>query len=232
MLGRSNVIVLDHWLPMSADIYEVRNMDLFGKEFQVSEAPTPDGTYRDVLDGEEVEVIHNSISHQFSTSPSHPHARRFQSNLILSTPNTIQPTLDTVPTSLPPPSPTSFTTRLALIPEVRPSPIVTSQQLQPVAGSSRRIEELSPFLFPVASVFQLTKHWPIQVTREDPNTASKNQDSVARVFRRVDRNSGELIEHATDRNIPGTASEEMTAKFARYEDELINDFQRTFDNLG
>ncbi|MBW0488959.1 hypothetical protein O181_028674 [Austropuccinia psidii MF-1] len=143
------------------------------KTIKKSTSPTLKGrSWYDVLDGEEVEVIHNSISNQFSTSPSHPPARRFQSNLILRTPSTFQPTLATLPTSLPPASPSSFTTRLALIPEVRPSPIVTSQQLQPVASSSRGIGELSPFLFPVAPVFQLTKHWPIQVTGEDPNTAS------------------------------------------------------------
>ncbi|MBW0477436.1 hypothetical protein O181_017151 [Austropuccinia psidii MF-1] len=115
---------------------------------------------------------------------------------------------------------------------VRPSPIFTSQQLQPVASSSRRREELSPLLFPAAQVFQQRENWPIQVTREDPNKESENQDSVARLFRRVDRNSWEVIEYSNDRTIPGTASEEMVEKFAWYEDEPINDFQRNFDGLG
>ncbi|MBW0566964.1 hypothetical protein O181_106679 [Austropuccinia psidii MF-1] len=111
-------------------------------------------------------------------------------------------------------------------------PIVTSQQLQPVASSSRSGEELSPLPFPAAQVFQQREHWPIRVTREDPNMASKNKDSVARLFKRVDGNTRELILYANDKDIPGTASEEMAEMFSWYEDELINNFHRTFDNLA
>ncbi|MBW0566548.1 hypothetical protein O181_106263 [Austropuccinia psidii MF-1] len=71
-----------------------------------------------------------------------------------------------------------------------------------------------------------------QVTREDPNTASENQDAVAHLFKNVDRNSREVIMYANDRTIPGTASEEMAEKVSWYEDELINDFQRTFVHMG
>ncbi|MBW0521457.1 hypothetical protein O181_061172 [Austropuccinia psidii MF-1] len=110
--------------------------------------------------------------------------------------------------------------------------MVTSQQPQPVASRSRRREDTSPFPFPAAQVFQCRDQWPIRVTREDPNTASENQDAVARLFRRVDRNSREVIMYANDRTIPGAASEEMAAKLSWYEDELINDFQRNFDDLG
>ncbi|MBW0533098.1 hypothetical protein O181_072813 [Austropuccinia psidii MF-1] len=99
--------------------------------------------------------------------------------------------------------------------------MVTSQQPQPVASTCRRREELSPLLFPA-----------IQVTREDPNTASENQDSVARLFRRVDRNSRDMSMYANDMTIPGTASEEMAVNFSWYEYELINDFQTAFDDLG
>ncbi|MBW0579407.1 hypothetical protein O181_119122 [Austropuccinia psidii MF-1] len=91
---------------------------------------------------------------------------------------------------------------------------------------------MSPLPFPASKVFQRRESWPIQVTIEDPNTASENQEAVARLFRRVDRNSKEVIMYANDRTIPGTASEYMAAKFAWYEDELMNEFQRTFDNLG
>ncbi|MBW0511449.1 hypothetical protein O181_051164 [Austropuccinia psidii MF-1] len=101
-----------------------------------------------------------------------------------------------------------------------------------MASSSRRRDGLSPLPFPAAQVFQRRDCWPIQITREDTNAASENQDSVARVFRRVDRNSTEVIMYANDRTIPGTASEEMAEKSAWYEDELINDFQRSFDDLG
>ncbi|MBW0514535.1 hypothetical protein O181_054250 [Austropuccinia psidii MF-1] len=110
--------------------------------------------------------------------------------------------------------------------------MVASQQLQPVASSSRRREDQSPLLFPAAQVFQKRENWPIRVTREDPNMGSEGQESVSRLFRRVDRNSGEVVMYANDRNIPGLASEEMVSKFSWYEDELINDFYRAFDDLG
>ncbi|MBW0545397.1 hypothetical protein O181_085112 [Austropuccinia psidii MF-1] len=202
--------------------------------------PDPDAEDSDELDGEEVEVVYNSVGHQSSTSPSNPLAKRFQSHIIPSTPRTFQSTLATIPASLPTSSPSSSTTRPALIPAVRPSPIhqsrnspiITSKQLQPVASSSRRREELSSFLFPATQVFQKRDCWPIRVTREDPNMESKNQGAVARFFRRVNGNSREVIEYANDRTFPGTASKEMAEKFAWYKDELINDFQRTFDHLG
>ncbi|MBW0575749.1 hypothetical protein O181_115464, partial [Austropuccinia psidii MF-1] len=108
-------------------------------------------------------------------------------------PQNFQSTLSTIV----PASPHSSHTRPALSSAVRPSPIqqpsnspiVTSQQLQPVASTSRRREELSPWPFPAAPVFQHRDQCPIPVTREDPNTVSENQDAVARLFRRVDRNS-------------------------------------------
>ncbi|MBW0577536.1 hypothetical protein O181_117251 [Austropuccinia psidii MF-1] len=148
--------------------------------------------------------------------------------------------LASIPSTVPPHSPTISHARPALNPAVRPSPVqpskispmTTSRQLQPEASASRRRDGLSPLLFPAAQVFQRSDCWPIQVTREDPNAASENKDAVARLFRRVDRNSREVIMYANDGMIPGTASEEMAAKFSWYEDELINDSQRTFDYLG
>ncbi|MBW0533014.1 hypothetical protein O181_072729 [Austropuccinia psidii MF-1] len=186
--------------------------------------PDPDAEGSDELDGEGVEVVHDYVGHQSSTSPSHPPAKRFQSQIIPSTPRDFQLTLATIPTSLPPASPSSSTTRSALIPVVRPSPIhqsrnstiVTSQQLQPVASSSRRREEISPLPFPATQVFLQRDCWPIEVAREDVNMESENQDAVARLFRRVYRNSREVIEYANDRTVPGTASEEMDAKSSWY----------------
>ncbi|MBW0548925.1 hypothetical protein O181_088640 [Austropuccinia psidii MF-1] len=124
--------------------------------------PYPDAEGSHELDGEEVEVIPHSAGHPSKSSPSQPPAKRFQSQVILSTPRQFQPTLATIPTSIPPPSPHSSHTRPALNPAVRPSPIqqsrkspiVNSQQLQPVASTSRRREELSPFPFPATQVFQ------------------------------------------------------------------------------
>ncbi|MBW0497146.1 hypothetical protein O181_036861 [Austropuccinia psidii MF-1] len=46
-----------------------------------------------------------------------------QIHIILSTPRTFQPPLATLPTSLPPASPSSSTSRPSLIPTGRPSPI-------------------------------------------------------------------------------------------------------------
>ncbi|MBW0544377.1 hypothetical protein O181_084092 [Austropuccinia psidii MF-1] len=100
--------------------------------------PDPDAEGSDELDGEEVEVALNSSGNQYSTLPSHPPSKRFQIHIIPSTPRTFQPILSTIPTSLPPTSPSSSTNRPAFIPKVRPSPIhqsrnspiVTFQQLQ------------------------------------------------------------------------------------------------------
>ncbi|MBW0468389.1 hypothetical protein O181_008104 [Austropuccinia psidii MF-1] len=95
--------------------------------------------------------------------------------------------------------------------------MVTSQQLKPVASSSRRREDQLPFPFPAAQEFQQREHWPIQITRKDPNMANDGQDAVDRLPRRVDRNGREVITYANDRLIPGAASEEMASKFAWYE---------------
>ncbi|MBW0514805.1 hypothetical protein O181_054520 [Austropuccinia psidii MF-1] len=176
----------------------------------------------DELDGEEAEVTPHSAGHPSNSSP----AKRFQIQVIPSTPRNFQPTLATVPTSIPPASPHSSHTRPALNTAVRPSsiqksrnsPIVNSQKLQPMASTSRRRDRLSPLPFPVTQVFQHRDQLPIQVTRDDPNMASDNQDAFARLLRRVDRNSREVIMYANDRTIPDTASEEMAARFSWYED--------------
>ncbi|MBW0510454.1 hypothetical protein O181_050169 [Austropuccinia psidii MF-1] len=146
----------------------------FGKELPVSEAPTLDGTSEysacsDELDGEEVEVIPHSAGHASNPSPSQPPANRFQSQVIPSTPRNFQPTIATIPTSIPPGSPHSSHTRPAFntavrtspIQQSRNSPIVNSQKLQPVASTSGRRDKLSPLLFPAAQVFQSRDQWPI-----------------------------------------------------------------------
>ncbi|MBW0462339.1 hypothetical protein O181_002054 [Austropuccinia psidii MF-1] len=100
--------------------------------------PDPDAKGSDELDGEEAEVVNNPAGHQSSIFNSQPPAKRFQSHLIPSTLRAFQPTLSTIPTSLPPASPSSFHTRPAMIAAVETSPIqksrasprVTSQQLQ------------------------------------------------------------------------------------------------------
>ncbi|MBW0557065.1 hypothetical protein O181_096780 [Austropuccinia psidii MF-1] len=118
----------------------------FGKEFPVSEAPTPDGTSgfsqwlvkrrrrisdsptdpdaegSDELDGEEAEVVSHSVGHPSRNSSAQPLANRFQSQVIPSTPRDFQPVLASIPTTIPPSSPNTSHARTALNPEVRPSP--------------------------------------------------------------------------------------------------------------
>ncbi|MBW0557480.1 hypothetical protein O181_097195 [Austropuccinia psidii MF-1] len=103
----------------------------FGKELPVSEAPTLDGTSgysayaegSDDLDGEEVEVVPNSGGHPSNNSASQPPSKRFQSQIIPSTPRNSKPTLAFIPTSIPPASLHSSHTSPALNPAIRPSPI-------------------------------------------------------------------------------------------------------------
>ncbi|MBW0566986.1 hypothetical protein O181_106701 [Austropuccinia psidii MF-1] len=178
LLERSHVAVLRSKLQTSGDICGVRKMGLLEKsshsEVPISRIntegivkrikqianspPDPDAEGSDELDGEEAEVVPNSSGHPYNNSPCQPPAKRFQSQIIPSTARNLQPTLATIP----PASPHSSHTRPALNPEVRPypiqqsrnSPTVTLQQLQPVASTSRRREELSPFPFPATQVFQ------------------------------------------------------------------------------
>ncbi|MBW0490864.1 hypothetical protein O181_030579 [Austropuccinia psidii MF-1] len=163
----------------------------FGKEFPVSEGPTPDATSgysdfggRPIYPGSAVPISRINTEgvikriRRIAYSPPDPDAERsdeLDEEEIPSTPRNFQPTLSAIPTSLPHSLPSSSHTRPAINPEVRPSPIqksralpiVTSQQLQPESRSSRRREELSPLLFPASQVFQKRDHWPIRVTRED-----------------------------------------------------------------
>ncbi|MBW0495084.1 hypothetical protein O181_034799 [Austropuccinia psidii MF-1] len=66
--------------------------------------PYPDAEDSDELDSEEVEVVHNSAGKQSSTSPSHLPAKRFQSQIVPSTPRTFQPILSTIKATFPPAS--------------------------------------------------------------------------------------------------------------------------------
>ncbi|MBW0552431.1 hypothetical protein O181_092146 [Austropuccinia psidii MF-1] len=73
---------------------------------RIADYPTdPDAEGNDELDGEEVVVVPHSVDHQSSTSYPQPLSNRFQSQVIPSTPRTFQPVLASIPTSLPPASP-------------------------------------------------------------------------------------------------------------------------------
>ncbi|MBW0563677.1 hypothetical protein O181_103392 [Austropuccinia psidii MF-1] len=137
---------------------------------RIADSPTdPDAEGSDELDGEEFVVAPHSVGHPSSNPSAHPLANRYQSQVIPSTPRTFQPVLASIPTTIPPSSPSTSHARPALNPEVRPSPsqkprnspITTSQQLQPVASSSRRRDGLSPLPFPAAQAFQRRDCWPI-----------------------------------------------------------------------
>ncbi|MBW0525612.1 hypothetical protein O181_065327 [Austropuccinia psidii MF-1] len=137
---------------------------------RISDSPTdPDAEGSDELDGEEVVFVPHSGGHSSSNSSSQPLVNRFQSQVIPNTPTTFQPVRASIPTTIPPSSPSTSHARPALNPAVissasqqpRNSPIITSQQLQPVASSSRRRDGLSPLLFPAAQVFQRRDCWPI-----------------------------------------------------------------------
>ncbi|MBW0587078.1 hypothetical protein O181_126793 [Austropuccinia psidii MF-1] len=198
--------------------------------------PDPDAEGSNELDGEEVEVIPHSSGHSSNSSTSQPPAKKI--------PKSSNPQY---PQKLPAHSCYNSSCFTTLFPhqaclesssKTIPHPTIqklTHSQLPTTptwASTSRRREELFPMPFPASQVFQRRDQWPIQVTREDPKTESDNQDAMARLFRRVDRNSREVIMYANNRTIPGTASEEIAEKFAWYEDELINDFKKTYDYFG
>ncbi|MBW0471209.1 hypothetical protein O181_010924 [Austropuccinia psidii MF-1] len=88
---------------------------------RISNSPTdPNAEGSDELDGEEVEVVPNSIGHKSSASHSQPASRKFQSKVITSTPQNFQPALSTILSSIPPPSPNPSTDRPSLVSPVRP----------------------------------------------------------------------------------------------------------------
>ncbi|MBW0479864.1 hypothetical protein O181_019579 [Austropuccinia psidii MF-1] len=99
--------------------------------------PNLDAEGSDELDGEEVEVVLKSAGHHSSTSPSQSAAKRFQSQLVPSTPRNFQPVFSTIPSTILLHSPSPSTSSPALVPTMRPSPIpqprnspmVTSQKL-------------------------------------------------------------------------------------------------------
>ncbi|MBW0482223.1 hypothetical protein O181_021938 [Austropuccinia psidii MF-1] len=195
-------------------IFRINNEGVMKQIRRIANSPPkPDAEGSDELDGEEAEVVPISAGHPVNSSSSNPPAKRLQSHIIHSTPRNFQPTLATISPASPNPSHTrpalNQAVRPSQIPQPRNSPMVTSRQPQAVASTSRR-----------------------RITREDPNMANENQDAVTRLFRRVDRDSREVIMYASDRTIPGTDSEKMAATFDWYEDELINDFQKAFDHLG
>ncbi|MBW0546971.1 hypothetical protein O181_086686 [Austropuccinia psidii MF-1] len=151
-------------------ISRINNEGVVKRIRRIADSPTdPDAEGSDDLDGEEVVVVPHSVGHSSSDSSAQPLANRFQSPVIPSTPRTFQPVLASIPTTIPPSSPSTSHSRPALNPEVGPSqsqkprnsPITTSQQLQPVASSSRRRDGLSPLPFPATQVFQRRDRWPI-----------------------------------------------------------------------
>ncbi|MBW0533401.1 hypothetical protein O181_073116 [Austropuccinia psidii MF-1] len=84
----------------------------------ISESTTnPNAEGSDELEGEEFELVPNSIGHKSSASPSQPRSRRFKSQVIPSTPRNFQPVLSTIPSSFAPPSLNPSTARPSPIPQ-------------------------------------------------------------------------------------------------------------------
>ncbi|MBW0475802.1 hypothetical protein O181_015517 [Austropuccinia psidii MF-1] len=108
------------------------NTEGIGKRIRqiANSSPDPDAEGSDELDGEEVKVIPHSAGHPSNSSP----AKIFQSQVIPSTPRNFQPTIATIPTSIPPASPHSSHTRPALNPAVRTSPVQKSRN-SPIVNS-------------------------------------------------------------------------------------------------
>ncbi|MBW0591609.1 hypothetical protein O181_131324 [Austropuccinia psidii MF-1] len=107
-----------------------------------------------------------------------------------------------------------------------------SSNLKPVASTPNRSRvERSPLPLPDAEVPSRIENYPVRVTREDPNVVTEPQDSLERLFRRVDRNSREIVAYLNDRIIPEAASEEIDSRYVWYEDELINELQRNFNEM-
>ncbi|MBW0478996.1 hypothetical protein O181_018711 [Austropuccinia psidii MF-1] len=83
---------------------------------RIANSPTnPNAEVSDKLDGEEVEVVPNSICHQSATSTSQPSSRIFQIEVIPSAPRSVQAVLPTIKSSIPPPSPNPSISRTALV---------------------------------------------------------------------------------------------------------------------
>ncbi|MBW0487998.1 hypothetical protein O181_027713 [Austropuccinia psidii MF-1] len=102
-------------------ISRIKSQGLVKRLRIVADSPTnPDAGGSDHLDGEEVEVVPNSIGHQASASPSQPASRISQSQVIPITPRNFQQILSTIP----PPSPNLSTSRPAFVSPVRPSPLL------------------------------------------------------------------------------------------------------------
>ncbi|MBW0483017.1 hypothetical protein O181_022732 [Austropuccinia psidii MF-1] len=158
---------------------------------KISNSPTnPDAEGSDQLDGKEAEVINPFVGHSSRSSPTKPPSKKFHSHLIPNSLRNFQPVLSSVPYSVPPPSPKSSTSTPILASPVkqspilqpRPSPVLTSNQLQPVASTSQRRDDWSPLPFPAPPVFQNWERWPIRVTREDPTVGNEGQDAIARLY--------------------------------------------------
>ncbi|MBW0568041.1 hypothetical protein O181_107756 [Austropuccinia psidii MF-1] len=104
--------------------------------------PDRDAEGSDDLDGEEVEVGLNYSGHNFSTSPSQPAAKIFQSQLVPIPPRNFQPVLPIIPHHSP---------SRSLVPTIRPSPI-TQPRNSPIFTYQKT---------PTCGQLQYTKRRPI-----------------------------------------------------------------------
>ncbi|MBW0478803.1 hypothetical protein O181_018518 [Austropuccinia psidii MF-1] len=134
---------VSRWTNVGRPIYYSSEVPIFRINSQggvkrlrrISDSPTnPNSEGSNELVGEGVEVVPNSIGQQSSASPSKPASRRFQSQVIPSSPRNFQPVLSAIPSSIPPPSPNPSTSRPPLASQVRPSPI-PQHRISPIVTS-------------------------------------------------------------------------------------------------
>ncbi|MBW0482176.1 hypothetical protein O181_021891 [Austropuccinia psidii MF-1] len=125
LLGRSLVNIQGLHFPISeVPISRINNQGVVKRIRRIANSPTdPDAEGSDELDGEEDEVVLNSVGHKSSISPSQTFSKIFQIQVIISTPRNFQQVLSTIPSSILPPSPNPSTSRPAMVSPVRPSPI-------------------------------------------------------------------------------------------------------------
>ncbi|MBW0510153.1 hypothetical protein O181_049868 [Austropuccinia psidii MF-1] len=87
-------------------ISRINNQGVVRRIRRISDSPTntdAEGSYE--LDGQEFEVLNESIFHLSSTALTQPPSNKFHSKVISSTPRDFKPVLSTLPSSIPAPSP-------------------------------------------------------------------------------------------------------------------------------
>ncbi|MBW0477246.1 hypothetical protein O181_016961 [Austropuccinia psidii MF-1] len=109
---------------LQVTISRVNNQGVVKSIRRIFYFPTnPDAKGSDEPDGEEVEVVNNSIGKLSSASSTKPPSKTFHSQVISRNPRNFRPVLSTIASSNTPTSLNPYPARPALPPPMRPSPI-------------------------------------------------------------------------------------------------------------